>query len=71
MANDHYSYRCFHRVCKVLFTINKGNLEIIIHKKEKPENTKITYNTKNKQNTYTKNIKNTNFLNITTNKEKK
>ena len=69
MAKEQYSFRCFHRTCKVLLTINKENIDKIIHKKENPENIEITYNTNSKEHYCIKNIKNTKLLNITTNKE--
>ena len=46
LVNDRYSYRCFHRACKVLITINKENLLKIIIKNDQ-KNERIEYSTNN------------------------
>ena len=69
LAKKQFSYRCFHRACKVLLTINKENLQKIIYKKDYPKDVEITYKTNNKEHSCFKAIKHTTLLIITTNKE--
>ena len=48
LTNNKFSYRCFHRNCKVLITIDKINL-LKINNNKNNENNTIEYFTNNKE----------------------
>lgn len=66
LANEKYSYRCYHRNCKVLLTIDKNNLLKIINNTNKENHETIEYNDNGKEHTCLKNSKVEEVKNIKT-----
>jgi len=66
LANEKYSYRCYHRKYKVILTIDKNNIKKLIENQEGNDNIEIQYKLNNKEHTCPNIIKTENVNNIKT-----
>ena len=69
LTNSQYSYRCYHRACKVFITIQKDQIDKILNKGNISNEEDIEYKTNKKEHTCQSIIKTTKLSEINTEKE--